>query len=64
MVSAENDWIAEQVWGFEKIAGEKRYVRHLKFTCPKRGNKLEKKMVYDYYGPLEKKAEFDPEAVV
>ncbi|TGZ81968.1 hypothetical protein EX30DRAFT_305738 [Ascodesmis nigricans] len=50
--NAENDWIAHQVWGFENIGGEKRYVRHLVLTCPNRGKRLEKKMVYDYKGPL------------
>ena len=59
VVSTENDWTAHQVWGFEKMDGVKRYVRHLVLDCPKRGKKLEKKLVYDYVGPLVEKEEFE-----
>lgn len=51
VVNEDNDWTAAQVWGFEKINGEKRYVRHLILDCPKRKKTLKKKLVYDYVGP-------------
>ncbi|KAF4623244.1 hypothetical protein D9613_002115 [Agrocybe pediades] len=44
-------WIANQTWGIEEINGERRYVRHVKFTGPK-GEDIEAKLVYDYLGPL------------
>ncbi|KAA8894267.1 hypothetical protein FN846DRAFT_431467 [Sphaerosporella brunnea] len=50
VVSGEHGWTAQQIWGFEEIDDEKKYVRHLKFT--KGSDKvLTKKLVYDYIGP-------------
>ncbi|KAF8879320.1 hypothetical protein CPB84DRAFT_1793415 [Gymnopilus junonius] len=43
-------WIADQTWGIEEINGERRYVRHVKFTGPG-GEDIEAKLVYDYLGP-------------
>ncbi|KAH9486607.1 hypothetical protein JR316_0000672 [Psilocybe cubensis] len=40
-------WIANQTWGIEEIDGERRYVRHVKFTGPK-AEDIEAKLVYDY----------------
>ncbi|KAF9056516.1 LCCL domain-containing protein [Panaeolus papilionaceus] len=40
-------WIANQTWGIEVIEGERRYVRHVKFTGPKEED-IEAKLVYDY----------------
>jgi len=40
-------WIANQTWGIEEINGERRYVRHVKFTGPK-GEDIEAKIVYDH----------------
>jgi len=44
-------WIANQTWGIEIINGERRYARHVKFTGPK-GEDIEAKLYYDYYGPV------------
>ncbi|KAF8973870.1 hypothetical protein BDZ97DRAFT_1912324 [Flammula alnicola] len=44
-------WIANQSWGIEDINGERRYVRHVKFTGPK-AEDIEAKLIYDYHGPL------------
>jgi len=43
-------WIAEQVWGFEEINGERRYSRHIKFTGPQE-ERVKALMIYDYIGP-------------
>ncbi|KAI0257666.1 hypothetical protein BJV78DRAFT_53176 [Lactifluus subvellereus] len=40
-------WIAEQIWGFEEIRGERRYVRHVDFTGPE-GEHIQVRLVYDY----------------
>ncbi|KDR69577.1 hypothetical protein GALMADRAFT_255791 [Galerina marginata CBS 339.88] len=50
-VKSRTTWIANQTWGIEVINGERRYVRHVKFTGPK-GEDIEAKFVYDYVGPL------------
>ena len=50
VVNEENGWSARQIWGFEVIKDEKRYVRHLRFE--KDDIMLEKKMAYDYVGPV------------
>ncbi|KAJ7783632.1 hypothetical protein DFH07DRAFT_873695 [Mycena maculata] len=44
-------WIANQAWGIQELNGERRYVRHLKFTGPQ-GQDIEILLVYDYLGPL------------
>jgi len=47
----ENAWTANQIWGFEMVNGEKRYVRHVKFE--KDGVKtLTRKLIYNYIGPV------------
>jgi len=43
-------WIANQTWGIQDVNGERRYVRHVKFTGPK-GEDIEASLVYDYLGP-------------
>lgn len=43
-------WSAVQAWGIDEIDGERRYVRHVKFTGPKEED-IELMMVYDYLGP-------------
>ncbi|KAI5799000.1 hypothetical protein EDC01DRAFT_650024 [Geopyxis carbonaria] len=53
VTSEDNDWAARQIWGFEEIDGEKKYVRHLVLKTMKRGDELKKKLVYDYIGPLD-----------
>ncbi|KAF8203711.1 hypothetical protein BJ912DRAFT_870968 [Pholiota molesta] len=40
-------WIANQTWGMEEINGDRRYMRHVKFTGPQ-GEDIEAKLVYDY----------------
>lgn len=37
----------QQTWGIEELGGERRYVRHVKFTGPK-AEDIELRMVYDY----------------
>ncbi|KAJ7108445.1 hypothetical protein C8R43DRAFT_187515 [Mycena crocata] len=44
-------WSATQTWGIEEVSGDKRHVRHLKFTGPK-GDAITIRLVYDYVGPL------------
>jgi len=43
-------WIAEQVWGFETINSERRYVRHVNFTAGQEN--IQAKLIYDYAGKL------------
>ena len=46
-------WRAEQVWGFEKINGDRRHTRRV--VCRK-GDKVQRvRLVYDYKGKAEKK---------
>ncbi|KAF8245910.1 hypothetical protein K440DRAFT_586396 [Wilcoxina mikolae CBS 423.85] len=46
----ENAWTATQIWGFEEVNGEKRYVRRIKFE--KDGvERINRKLIYDYIGP-------------
>jgi len=44
-------WIGDQTWGIEDVNGERRYVRHVKFTGPERED-IEQRLIYDYLGPL------------
>lgn len=44
--SVSNGWKAEQIWGFEDIKGERRYVRHVVIT--KGGKEKTGRLVYDY----------------
>lgn len=44
--SIDKGWIARQIWGFEEIKGERRYVRHVLVT--KEDQRVEVKLVYDY----------------
>jgi len=41
-------WIAEQIWGFEEINGERRYVRHVDFIGPNNEH-IQARLVYDFY---------------
>jgi len=50
VVNEEKGWSARQIWGFEVLNEEKRYVRHLKFQ--KDDVLLLRKLVYDYVGPV------------
>ena len=46
--SIDNGWTADQVWGFEKVNGERRYVRHV---IVKKGEDWKMaRLVYDYKG--------------
>lgn len=44
-------WTANQTWGMQEVDGQRRYVRHVKFTGPKEED-VECRLVYDYVGPL------------
>ncbi|KAF9774295.1 hypothetical protein IL306_007724 [Fusarium sp. DS 682] len=46
--SVDNGWVATQIWGFEEINGERRYVRHIVVT--KDDKRVAAKLVYDYQG--------------
>lgn len=44
----DNGWVAEQVWGFQLVDGERRYCRKVVVT---KGSKREQiRLVYDYNG--------------
>lgn len=45
----KNAWTANQVWGFQTIDGERRYVR--KVAARKKGEVRTAVLVYDYMGP-------------
>ncbi|GFF93500.1 hypothetical protein IFM53868_07210 [Aspergillus udagawae] len=47
--SQEPKWIAEQVWGFEMIDGQRRYVRRIVMTDTK-GNYRMGRLVYTFVG--------------
>jgi len=51
------DWIAEQVWGFEEVNGERRYTRRV--IVWKNGQEQRARLVYDYKGQGENKADDD-----
>ena len=44
----EKGWTADQVWGFEEINGERRYVRHV--VVRKGEDWKQARLVYDYQG--------------
>ncbi|KAF4453396.1 hypothetical protein F53441_3928 [Fusarium austroafricanum] len=46
--SVDNGWVATQIWGFEEIKGERRYVRHVLVT--KGSERVTAKLIYDYQG--------------
>jgi len=46
--SIKNGWASTQIWGFEVINGDRRYVRHV---VVKKGDKtIRSKLIYDYTG--------------
>lgn len=45
------NWIAEQIWGFEEVDGERRYTRRV--LVWKNGKKQQARLVYDYKGQAE-----------
>jgi len=45
-------WVEEQTMGFQDIAGDRRFVRHIKFTTEK-GEVIEVRLVYDYCDGLD-----------
>ena len=42
-----NTWIADGVWGFSEVNGERRHTRKIHFTGPK-GEEINARLVYDY----------------
>jgi hypothetical protein len=44
--SVNDGWIVDQVWGFEELSGERRYVRHVVIT--KEGKRVQARLVYDF----------------
>jgi hypothetical protein len=52
-------WTAEQIWGFEMIDGKRYHTRRVVVKSPA-GERVEHlRLVYDYTGPVEGKAEDD-----
>lgn len=48
--SSKNGWVAEHVWGFEIVDGQRRYTRRL---VGRKGDRLEMaRLVYDYLGKI------------
>lgn len=46
--SIGNGWTADQIWGFEEVNGERRYVRHV---VARKGDDWKlARLVYDYKG--------------
>lgn len=46
--SVDNGWTATQIWGFQLVGGERKYVRHI--VVAKGAERVELKLVYDYLG--------------
>ncbi|PKS06336.1 hypothetical protein jhhlp_007084 [Lomentospora prolificans] len=46
----DNGWTATQVWGFQEVDGERRYVRNI--VIKKGDKRVNMRLVYDYLGPL------------
>lgn len=44
--SVDNGWTATQIWGFQLVEGERKYVRHIVIT--KGTGRVELKLVYDF----------------
>lgn len=44
--SVGNGWVVDQLWGFEDVKGERRYVRHL--VIVKGDKRIERRLVYDW----------------
>lgn len=55
--NGEKGWTADQVWGFESVGGERRYVRHV--VVRKGEDWKQARLVYDYKGAAEKEEEVD-----
>ncbi|PTB69838.1 hypothetical protein BBK36DRAFT_17199 [Trichoderma citrinoviride] len=49
--NAERGWVAEQVWGFQIVDGERRYCRHVVVT--KGEERAQIRLVYDFDGELD-----------
>ncbi|VDC01899.1 unnamed protein product [Peniophora sp. CBMAI 1063] len=49
--TGDKHWVIDQIWGFEDMQGERRYVRKI-YLINDDGKKLEKRLVYDYMGPV------------
>jgi hypothetical protein len=46
--SVKNGWSSTQIWGFEVVEGERRYVRHV--VVKKDDKTIRARLVYDYKG--------------
>jgi len=44
--SVDKGWVVDQLWGFEDVQGERRYVRHL--VVVKGDKRIERRLVYDW----------------
>ncbi|KEZ46449.1 Uncharacterized protein SAPIO_CDS0776 [Scedosporium apiospermum] len=49
--SVDNGWTATQIWGFQEVKGERRYVRNI--VIKKGDKRVDMRLVYDYLGPLD-----------
>ena len=55
--STTDAWTANQIWGFEEVDEERRYVRHV--VVRKADDWKQARLVYDWRGPAEKKESED-----
>ena len=46
VVNEQNEWTADQIWGFQLVEGVRKYVRHI-VVANKKGDRAELKLVYD-----------------
>lgn len=44
----DSGWTAKQIWGFQDVNGERRYVRNI--VVAKDGERVEFKLIYDFIG--------------
>jgi len=61
-ITTANSSIAQQIWGFEIIDGQRYYVRHVIVEKEKEGVRREVKLVYDWQGDKSKTATEEAEA--
>ncbi|KAI0307701.1 hypothetical protein B0F90DRAFT_1813123 [Multifurca ochricompacta] len=59
--ASQTKWIAEQIWGFEQIEGQRYYVRHVDFIGPE-DEHIQARLVYDFYAGADADADADADA--
>ncbi|KAF8530979.1 hypothetical protein JB92DRAFT_3105728 [Gautieria morchelliformis] len=46
------EWVADQIWGFEEVNGERRYVRHVNFTAGEENIQFQPQLIYLKTSPI------------